>query len=689
MQIALRWMIAAAAILVGIGAMAAEGGPTCLEHLGPIVTLDEIDGGRLLYRTGVPGRYVEAPTQSTSAHVTVHGLVARANVAQTFGNPSDQWVEGVYVFPLPENAAVDRMRLVVGERIIEGQVREKQQARKEYRKAKREGKTASLVEQERPNIFTTSVANIGPGETIRVEIEYQQVLRYADGTFELRFPTVVGPRYLPGAPTSGSAVEEGWGIATTTVPDGGRITPPVMPPGSPDVNPVALEISLDAGVPLDWLVCPSHPVAISWAGATEVVVSLETEIAPADRDFVLRWRPERGREPRAALFTEELDGETYALMMVLPPAAEHVEQVRLSREVVLVIDTSGSMHGASIIQARRALEIALDRLDEEDYFNIIRFSSGTSRLFEESRQALPSAVEDARRWVGRLDADGGTEMLSAVHAALEDRLDLTPVRQVVFVTDGCVGNEEQLFRAIEQKLGRSRLFTVGIGSAPNSHFMRRAAEFGRGTFTHISRPEDVAELMGSLLTKLEDPVLSGIDIRWPDPLAEQWPPRVPDLYTGEPVIVTARLGSLAGEALISGRLGLQGWQTSLPMTVRENRGGVHQLWARKKIASLMDRITTSRGSDDGVDVRSEILDVALRHHLVSKFTSLVAVDVTPRRPVTASLRKLAVPTNLPHGWSHAHVTGQLPRGGTAGPASLTFGLLLLVAAAVVWRWSRR
>jgi Ca-activated chloride channel homolog len=666
-------------VAVAVAAAPTPGGTRCLDQLGDTVGMAEVGEGSLLYRTAEPGRYIPAPHLATEAHIVVRGILARTRVTQHFSNPTDEWLEGVYVFPLPAGAAVDTLRMVVGDRIIEGQIQERAAARRVYEQARTEGRTASLVEQERPNIFTTSVANIAPGEEIQVTIEYGETLRLSGGELELRFPMVVGPRYIPGVPTGPAQL--GWSDDTDQVPDASRITPPVREPGDPGVNRVQLTVDLDLGVPLQALLCPYHPVSIAHENGRRYTVALAKADVPADRDFVLRMVPQATHEPTAVAFTEEEDGARYVLVMLMPPNGG--SEPRLPRETIFVIDTSGSMYGASIQQARRALLFALGRLHPEDSFNVIQFNSTMHRLFDAARPAMPAALEQARAWVGALQANGGTEMLSALRAALAGTArgdEAATVRQVVFITDGCVGNEDQLFEVIRRELGRSRLFTVGIGSAPNSHFMERAARFGRGTFSYIGSPSEVEERMQALFTKLEAPVLSDIEVRWNDPAAEAWPQRIPDLYAGDPVVVAARLASDSGEVVVTGRRGVEPLEMRMPIEVAEERAGIARLWARRKIASLTDQRSNGVPEDQ---VRAAVLEVALAHHLLSKYTSLVAVDVTPRRPSADELHTAAVPTELPAGWSRRHVFGSLPKTATRAPLSLVLGLLLLLAGAVL------
>jgi Ca-activated chloride channel family protein len=640
-------------------------------------TLPPVTHGSLLVRTHVAGRFEEVPALRTEVRIRVTGLVARAEVTQAFHNPGTQWLEGIYVFPLPEGVAVDALRLHVGERVIEGQLREREEARQTYRQARAAGQKTSLLEQERANVFTTSVANIGPGEEVAVTIQYQELVRYDQGEFRLRFPLVVGPRYIPGTAPLAGEPGTGWGVNTAEVPDAERITPPVRHPSEGPINPVDLSIDLDPGLRLHRLVSPYHPIVTTPIGGTRQTVALAGGTIPADRDFELVWAPDVGAEPAAAVFTETHAGERYALVMLLPPAPR-TPAVRLPRETILVVDTSGSMAGASIVQAKAALVQALDALTPADRFNLIQFNSRTDQLFPASRPAGAAEVRQARQWVQALQANGGTEMLPALRAALAADGEDGIVRQVVFITDGLVGNEDQLFGHISQNLGRSRLFTVGIGSAPNGHFMTKAAQFGRGTYTYVGSPSEVAEKMGALFRKLESPVLADLQVSWGSADVEAWPARLPDLYAGEPIVLVARLGGDPGDELrVSGKRGDREWDGGVWVDGGAEETGLHKLWARRKISGLMDRL---REGADRAEVRQAVLAVALQHQIVSAYTSLVAVDVTPTRPAGAPGTTANVPVALPAGMVHEKVFGGLPQTATPGPLYLVLGFASLALA---------
>jgi len=655
------------------------------------VRLADVHEGTLLFKTSAAGMYLPAPTLDTDVSIRVTGILARAEVSQRFRNSTGSCVEGIYVFPLPEGAAVDRLRMVVGGRIIEAEVREREEAKKAYEEAKADGRKASLVEQERPNVFTTSVASIGDGEEVSVVLVYQETLRYDGGRFHLRFPTVVGPRYVPGTVLASNAVAgRGWAPDTDQVSDASRISPPVLVPGESGRNPVRIRLVLDAGLPVRRVSSGTH-VLRTTTEKTGYVVSMADEDLIADRDLEVSWELDLGRDPTASVFTSRLDGQVYALLMVVPPTAEALPESRLARETVFIIDTSGSMYGTSIDGARRALVLALERLRPEDRFNVIEFNSVTNALYPESRRALPSDVEDAKKWVRRLEARGGTEMLPALRKALEAPGDRGAelVRQVLFMTDGAVGNEEALFRYIREHLGSSRLFTVGMGSAPNSHFMTKAAEFGRGTFTYVASAADVETKMSALFAKLEAPVLTNLSVQWDDPTAETWPAKVPDLYAGEPVVVAARLSAGAGAVTIRGNQGGREWSRRVAVAPPEGAGseGVDRLWARRKIAALMDRLAeadTGAGPDREC-VKAEVIGVALAHHLVSDFTSLVALDVTPSATKGEACVPRPIPVHLPAGWDYEHVFGEMPRTATPGRLLLLAGAALLLAGLLLRR----
>ena len=661
--------------------------------------INGVESGQLLFLDRAGDTVTPALIHARKVHFDISGMIATVSVEQSFRNDTDHWLEGVYAFPLPDNAAVRYLEMVIGERRIVGKVREKAVAKKIYQAAQKAGKKASLVEQQRPNLFTNRIANIAPGEEITVRMEYVQEVSFDADTFSLRFPMTITPRYMPGAPVSRPDDPEdaqtlsvnpylGWAVPTDQVQDADAISPLLHPSsgsGQTPLNPIEITAQLDMGMPLASVESPYHDIALARrAGVYDI--RLVSGVSEMDRDFVLSWRPVTGATPAAALFTQEVGGEHFGLLMVVPPASDRAAAPVIPREIVFVVDTSGSMGGVSIEQARASVSRALQQLRPEDYFNIIEFNSMHHALYRQPMPATRHHVQRALEYVRKLHASGGTEMLPALQAALarprraaDEFREQALLRQVIFITDGAVGNEAALFEEISARLGSSRLFTVGIGSAPNSWFMRKAAQAGRGTHTHIGDLNEVGQKMAELFDHLAHPAAVNLTIDWPAAV-EAWPQRVPDLYLGQPLLVAVNFGTAPprGEVTVSGEINAQVWNVRLqlgsgadPATATGHRG-VASLWARHKIAGLLDEKLAGRDEDA---VRADVLPVALRHQLLSPYTSFVAVEEVISRPQGEGLDSKPVPNTRPRGQSPQGYA--YPRTATTGPAKAWFGGLLL------------
>ena len=618
-----------------------------------LVTPNDMTAGSLLLKSSEVGKYIAAPAVASDYTITISGPTGRTVVTQQFYNPSENWVEGVYVFPLPDNSAVDTLKIVSGTRVIVGEVKEKQEAKVIYEEAKNKGEAAALLEQDRPNMFTNSVANIGPHEKILVQIEYQQTIAQSSGTYELRLPLVVAPRYNPA--TIVQTVDFGVnknGLASTK---NEAPQPPVLNPAeSAPTNPVSITVNLDAGFALGEVKSAYHKVDIVEKGANARVIKL-SGVVPADKDFDLSWTA-AGTAPQAGLFKETVNGHDYMLGFVTPPVVAANNNVH-PREITFVIDNSGSMEGASMPQAKDSLLYGLAQLTLADRFNVIRFDDTMDNLFGSAVQADAQHIAQAKGFVSGLSANGGTEMLAPMKAALTDASpnDKTYLRQIVFITDGAIGNEQELFDAIAKGRGRTRVFMVGIGSAPNSYLMTRAAELGRGTFTQIGEGVQVVEKMKDLFGKIGNPVITDIHAQIFGSTAKITPEQLPDLYRGEPVMLMADSGSLSGVLKITGLIGDQPWEVKLPLADAAQGKGISKLWARRKIAEL--EVASTLGQITQADADKSVLKTALDHQIVSSLTSLVAVDHSPKRPPGYVLTRADVPLNLPSGWVWEAVFG--------------------------------
>lgn len=639
-----------------------------------------------------------APTpalmQRSAVQMNISGMVAVVTLEQSFRNSSDQWAEGVYTFPLPGEAAVRAMEIRVGERRIVGEIRERFEAEAVYREAREAGRKASLVAQQRPNLFRNRIANLAPGETIVVKLEFVQPVQYDAGVFSLRLPTTLTPRYIPGVPLAGSAGKDDSPpmpfylehfLATDEVPDAPLLASLQHSRAGSDaapLNPLTIAVELDPGMPLARVDSPYHEMSLRREDS-RYQLQLARGSTEMDRDFVINWEPATGSRPRAALFTEQVAGEHYGLLLVVPPALTQSPATR-PRELVFVVDTSGSMGGVPIQQLRESLIEALAGLRPGDSFNIIAFDHGYRALFADAMPVDQAALQRARTFIGKLRAAGGTEMLPPLRRALAappagdsgERL-----RQVVFMTDGAVGNEQAIIDTINAELGDSRLFTLGLGSAPNSWFLRKAAQLGRGRHLHIGDHAEISARVALLLEYLAAPLLIDIDVEWPQAVVDAGGP-VPDLYAGAPLLRLVRFNMppQPGVIRVSGDLAGWPWQQALDLDAAgAHSPGVASLWARERIEQILDQRYQGLHEDS---VRAEVLAVALTHQLLSPYTSFVAAEQQVSRPRGIPLRTVAVPGTRPRGQSPQAYA--YPQTATTAGAKLFLACLFLFIALLFW-----
>ena len=613
--------------------------------------LNDATNGQLMLKTTTPGYYVPAPTIATDIQTQVTGTIARTIVTQRFRNPAQSWIEGVYAFPLPDMAAVDQLRMIIGERIIEGKIKEKQEARKIYETAKAQGKKASLVEQLRPNMFTNEVAHIGPGEEIIVQIEYQESVSIIDGKWSLRFPTVIGTRFNP----ENLAEEKGSHVHSfDRVPDRAKI--PAEAAYDPHhTHDLTWTLTLTGALDLAQLEIPFHRTDVEHKRNGNYVVTLAEEKTAANRDIEVIWSHRQGAEPAIQLFNEDVGTSKYHLLMLTP---QRVQAGRIpSRDLTLIIDTSGSMSGKSIEQARHSAHQALARLSATDKINIVAFSTNYRKLFDRPQTLTPEIRKQITSFIQGLRPDGGTNMYPAVESVLQaGNGDKERLHQIVFLTDGAIGNEAELFNLIERNLDGARLFTVGIGSAPNSYFMSRAAEMGRGAFTHIGNLNQVGARMARLFNMLESPAMTDIELIWPAGAdVETAPNTIADLYAGETIVVAAKGAPKSGMVTIKGMVDGKTWQQSLNLENAQFGKGIGKLWARSKIADIeaerIRKASFATTSEAYIKAKDDIITLALEHHLVSPHTSLVAVDTTATRTGGETLNRRNIPLMVPAGWT--------------------------------------
>ncbi len=619
---------------------------------------------------------------ATHFRTQVSGLIATTRLEQHFLNDSRSWQEAIYRFPLPEDAAVHGMRIESNGQVISGKIAERQAAEAIYQQARDDGIAAALTSQQRPNLFEQRLANIAPGATVTVQLDFQHSVRYDDQRFSLHLPTTVTPRYVPPGTSRSDSL-----AAETLAP---VVPAAALPAGSHETR---IEIAIHSGLPIAAVDSQTHELQSHLDGDLLRVSLAEGGSAPMDRDFDLSWTTAHGDAPLVLTAAETVSGDTFVQILVeAPPQPDH--GTVLAREQIWVIDTSGSMEGVSLEQAKAALLAGLESLAPGDRFNIIEFNDTPTPLFASPVEASGDWIRVARRRVGRLSAGGGTEIASALESAIDNRSEHDMLRQIVFLTDGSVGNETEVFSRISARLADNRLFTVGIGPAPNRFFLRKAAEFGRGNSRFIQNLADVAKTIGDLTRELRQPVLKNLRITLQGgqvaTVLEPLPSPFPDLYAGGPVQALLRLPKAAasgvlvltadtGSAGTSDGLHPSTWERRVELARVTPQAGIARAWARERITALEDQKVLGR---DAAEVRQDVLALALAHSLVSPYTSFVAVAEEPSRPPAEALVSRGIPGLLPQGLAPAMAS--FPATGTAATRCLGLGVIALLTA---WWWS--
>ena len=614
----------------------------------PSINLGDVESGQLLMRAG--DELSSAILLSTDIKVSVAGSSSRTIVSQRFINTGETWAEGVYVFPIGQNAAVDTLKLRIGDRFIEGQIKEKQQAKVIYKEAKAEGKKTALIEQQKPNLFTNKIANIGPGEIVVVQIEFQSKLLPKDGSWELRLPLISAPRF------DIDAIEEkiefgnsGFSDQSMNTDYNENIDIKVLEEMEL-FNPVEISIDLNTGFELNSLKSSFHKVDIDKLSNGHHRISLVEPIS-SDRDFVLRWTAV-DKDTQTSLFKETQAGQDHLLLTLNPPLTNKNKHSP-DREIIFIQDISGSMAGQPIRQSKIGLEMAIKRLKPQDKFNIVLFNDRFSSYSRTPVKATAKERDKAIRYVRRLQADGGTEMYPALKFSLMNfRSEKSVLKQLIFLTDGAVTQETRLFSLINKELKTARLFTIGIGSAPNSFFMTRAAEIGRGSHIHIGDMDEISNRMSELFSKIENPAITDLKLILPKGFrAEVYPNPLPDLYVGDPLSIAIRGRNASGIAKITGKIGSQKWVARIPLDQGAEQIGIAKLWAREKISNLeRSRIALNPSANQKAHIDSELLQTALNYWLVSRLSSMVAVDITPSRPLDVEIGTTKLKAAIPSGW---------------------------------------
>jgi Ca-activated chloride channel family protein len=592
---------------------------------------------------------------NTDVKGKISGNISRVEVTQTFQNPYDKPLEAIYVFPLPDQAAVDDMEIKIGDRVIKGDIKKREEAKEIYERARQEGRTAGLLEQERDNIFTQSLANIKPGEQIKVTIRYTESLKFEKGDYEFVFPMVVGPRYI-----SGQVIDSKGN--TNQVPDASRIKPPVLRPETRSGNDISVSLQIDAGVPIRNLYSTSHRLDVKNNGE-----KVELKLANGDnipnKDLIVRYKVSGDRTTPTVLTTTTNQGGHFATYLI-PAIAYRADQI-VPKDVVFLMDTSGSQSGDPIIKSRELMTRFINGLNPNDIFTIIDFSSTTRQL---SSYPLPNTVanrQKALNYINQIDANGGTELMNGINVATS----FPPpsdgrIRSIVLITDGYIGNDNEVIAAVQKRLKKgNRLYSFGVGSSVNRYLLERIAEMGRGTSRVVRQDEPTQEVAEKFFRQINNPVLTNIQVKWEGEgsAPEIYPSKAPDLFAEQPLVLFGKKGDrVNGKVKITGiAAGGERYEQTLDINFGgENSNlGIAQLWGRARIKDLMNQMF-------GGEVKSlvdAVTQTALNYRLLSQYTAFVAVSEEVRVTPEGEKVTVQVPVLIPEGVSYDATVDGTPK----------------------------
>lgn len=583
------------------------------------------------------------PLKSTAVKADISGFISRVSVRQEFENSFTVPIEAVYVFPLSQNGAVDAMTMTVGDRVIRGKIMRREEARKTYETAKSQGKTASLLDQERTNIFTQSVANIVPGERVIVEITYVETLKYEDGAYEFVFPMTVAPRYIPGG-----------------VKDAARISPPVV--ATRNGSDISVEVNLDAGVPVEEIRSTSHDITQINYAPNQAKITLRDEKVIPNKDFILRYDVTGKRIEDAVLTHRDERGGFFTL--ILQPPDKVAAEDRTPKEIVFVLDTSGSMGGFPIEKAKEAMKLSLDGLYPEDTFNLITFAGDTAVLFDKPVPATRANLDAAQAFLAGRRGSGGTEMMKAIKAALEPSDAQDHLRIVCFMTDGEVGNDDEIVAEV-QRHPNARVFSFGIGQSVNRALLDKIALEGKGEAEYVTLEDDGSKAAKKFYERVRTPLLTDLSVDWNGmPVADVYPGKLTDLFSAKPVIIHGRYtAGASGVIRLRGKLAGQPYVREIAVNLPESddaNPALATLWARTRVDELSTARLNPPSETAGAEIDAAITSIGLEFGLMTKFTSFVAVEDRLANP-NGSPTTVAVPSVLPEGMDPSNATAGMPK----------------------------
>jgi len=575
------------------------------------------------------------------ANIEVNGLLAYTQIKQVFLNPHAITLSGRYQFPLPEHAAINYLKIEVDGTLIEGSIMEKQQAKSTYQQAKAAGKKASLVTQEKANLFTNNIANIPPNTAVVVTIDMITPISFDSGTFGFNLPLIMTERYQPSTYLSSPAELDSQILTTADTPVG--------------KSQVSINLRLNPGVGITNIASRSHGIHVKAIDNEHVehLITLDKRAISAERNFYITWELLVKDKTQITSFVEQIN-EDYFTLLTLFPTIE--PQQFMPRDVIFIIDTSGSMQGRSLDYAKKSLIQAILTLNDRDSFNIIAFDSTSEQLFKQTEIVSKTSVKQALAFIEGLQANGGTEMFRPLSQAISMNKNLdqyeNALRQILFITDGAVSNEFELMKLLESSHENFRLFTVGIGTAPNGYFMKKAAQFGRGSYVFIRDVSEIENNINQLMSTIRQPSLTDIQLIIDGHLQQDieiFPKKIPDLYVGKPIQLAVKSRRPIDAVEILGSTNETAWYHSLIVDSHRSAKAISTVWGRRKIESLVDSLVVGANPQQ---VKEKVIETSIAHQIMSPYTSFIAVEKQTSNSLLASnqsmLNRLASVTEQLH-----------------------------------------
>ncbi len=585
------------------------------------------------------------PLKGTEVTTNINGIIAETYVTQTYANEGEHPINASYVFPASTKVSVHGMKMEIGNQVVTAVIKEKEEARQGYEEARSEGKSASLLEEKRANVFTMDVANIMPGDTVRIELHYTEMIQSAEGTYQFVFPTVVGPRY------AGKVDEE-------KAEEGGWVETPYLEEGVAPDSAYQIHVNLSAGVPITRLACDTHKTQVEQTEESKAKVTLaDSEDFAGNRDFILEYEL-TGEKVDSGLMLYTGEEENFFLLTVQPPKRYRPEEL-VSREYIFILDVSGSMNGYPLDTAKELIRTMVSNLQSTDSFNLFLFSDIVSEMSLESVAATEENVDCAMKLIDMQEGGGGTELAEALACALDTPKKSGMARNVVVITDGYIYDEEEVFGKINENLDNTSFFSFGIGSSVNRSLMEGIAGTGMGESFVVTEEEKAEETAEKFRTYIEAPVLTDIQVSFDGfDVHDTVPAAVPTLFAEKPVVLFGKWsGEPSGTVKITGKTGTKDFvqEIDVSQTVpSEKNGAIQYLWARKKV----DMLTAYGYAGEDENTKEAIISIGLDYSMVTPYTSFVAVLDTIRNPEGDSM-DVDQPSPLPQGVSGLSVGGYL------------------------------